>query len=80
MINKPIAVITNNIPVTYQWLRETYKVDLINTTLRTASCSKDKKEYVLISDKEQALAWEFSGYIVSPFYESLEQTVRSRVR
>lgn len=45
-----------------------------------ATNTKTGQDYILILNREDALGWEFSGHLVSPFYESLEQTVRSRIR
>jgi hypothetical protein len=77
---RPIAVVTNNIPSTFHWLRRDHGVDEINVAHRTGVNKKTGQVYVLILDKEQACAWEFAGVLISPFYESLEQFVRSRIR
>lgn len=77
---KPIAVVTDNISETFQWLKREHGIDEINVTHRTAANSKTGQRYVLIINKEQTYAWEFSGMLVSPFYESLAQVVRSRIK
>lgn len=79
---KPIAVLTKDIPSTLQWLKREHGVDVISVQSRMAKNSKTGKTYILIIENHEALAWEFSGMIISPFYwyESLEQIVRSRIR
>jgi len=75
---KPIAVITNNIAGTMEYMKKNYDivaVDMARKTLLTKEIT-----YVLISSVEEALAWEFSGYIVAPNFITLIDVVRLRVR
>jgi len=77
---KPVAVITNNIPSTFQWLKNEYGVDRIQHTSRIGTNTKTGQNYLLVLSERDVQGWEFSGMLVSPFYHSLEQVVRSRIR
>lgn len=77
---KPIGVVTSNIPSTFMWLKTDHGVDQINVSQRYGRNSKTGQEYILILNHEQACAWELCGMLVSPFYNSLVDAVRSRIR
>jgi len=79
MIKKPIAVISDNITTTVRWLRSTYDIVIYNSTMRSLTAG-DGTTYVIVTSKEDALAWEFGGLIFDPMYKSLEQEVMSRIR
>jgi len=76
---KLIAVVTDNIPATFRWLKEEYNIVRILAGSREAH-KEDGTRFVLISNREQALSWEFSDVIVYPLYESLEMVCRRRIR
>jgi len=79
VIKKPIAVISDNMANTIRWLRLTYDITYHNHAMRSLTAG-DGTTYVIVTSKEDALAWEFGGLIFDPMYKSLEQEVMSRIR
>lgn len=82
-MDKPVAVLHNNLPQTIEWLMHHYDIGIneINMSMRMLT-NRSGKRYVLICNLEQALAWEFSDVLIAPSYAPVDlvQEVRQRVR
>lgn len=74
-----IAVLTNNVPLTYRWMKDTYDIIQYRMEQRTAY-GRDGIEYVLITNEHQLDTMMFQSYIKSPHYWSLEDAVKQRIK
>jgi hypothetical protein len=79
MMEKPVAVVSSNYYETLNWIRNNWDVvaeDQINNRIRL----KDGRTLVIINNREGALGWEFSDYLIAPNYSTLVDVVKSRIR
>jgi hypothetical protein len=82
-----IAVLTSNYQDTVQWLMERVgsliEWNEMNKTITTDDNSIGthiKKRYYIITSPKDLQGREFDEYQLSPFYETLEDIVKTRIR
>ena len=79
MKDRPIAVLSSNYAATIDWLEETRGAKPRHP-FSTFCNDANGKTFLIIAKYEEALGWEFSDMLIAPDYESLETTVRSRIK
>jgi hypothetical protein len=82
----PVAVLyTDNYNSTVNWFISQYTVengirlDRLNF-IRKYAVTENGQKYIFISSLEDILAFEFNSYIKSPFYQTLEDLVKLKIR
>jgi hypothetical protein len=74
-----IAVLHCNLDNTISWLKQNYEISSVSIN-RNMAVGTDGTLYVLVSNKDQILGWEFNSIIKAPSFYTLEDLARTRLR
>lgn len=80
MRNKPVAVLGNNRHETIVWMKREIKVMPLDGPDGRMWVDKDGQQYWIVEDERQTKGVEFSDYMKTPNYASLEDAVKTRIR
>jgi hypothetical protein len=82
-MNKPIAVISDNVDSGIDWIkdklwRENVKINKISKMFREVIT--DKEVYLIITKQEHIYGLEFSRLFIVPTYKNLVEQIEARIR
>lgn len=78
-MNKPIAVVSSNYEATRRWLTTAFKIVSENLARRIL-IDEAGVQYIIVTEPNYAIAFEFSAVMVAPDYQTLLDVVRQRIR